>query len=255
MFSSGGNRGGRFRGNQNRGGFNGGNRKSFGGDKGQSPSSSRQLICCLGGGGFFKKQQQNDGGFHKKDKLSDNRKRKFDSDESDEGCSNCHRSLYNLFHSDEIVEKPKSILKTPRLDETAKSGKKVTMGETANNSSFQSKTPSTPHPIKGKASSGTTPNITKQQKEINFDDDSEESDSGESSGDEAPKAGKNSGHPLLKPMSFEDSDEAAEDDMESYEDMSGEDNTSDLEDEEDEGNLARLGKKLGIYIDVFIIIR
>ncbi|KAI6183278.1 hypothetical protein M3Y97_00472200 [Aphelenchoides bicaudatus] len=212
-----GDRGG-FRGG-NRGGFRGGNRGGFRGGRGSFDGGNNKE------GGFFKKQN---GHQPKKDfSFQENRKRKFGSDSDSE---------------DEIIEKPKSILKTPRLDDVTKSEKKKVTVNAANNS-FQAKTPSTPHPVKGKPSIGATPNL-KKAKEINFDDSDEE----ESSDDDevetpAKKAGgKPSLADLLAGSAEDDDSELEEDELESYEDFDGEsaDELEELEDEEDM-DLSKLG--------------
>lgn len=127
-----------------------------------------------------------------------------------------------------MVEKPKGILKTPNLD-LSKSEKKKVKVDSADNHSFQAKTPSTPHPVK--KGQTLTPHLKKPT--IDFDDDDEEEDEEDSDDATAPK---------LTEMEFEDSDEEGEDDdLESYEDLSGEDDLSDLEEMED-SELAALGK-------------
>lgn len=116
-------------------------------------------------------------------------------------------------------------MKTPKLDVQSAGKKKVKLDTTTDNS-FQAKTPATPHPTKkGKVNAGETPQGKKKQP-IDFDDDDDSDLDEEVNGvpqlEEMEFEGK--ANECTKILIFIDSD----DDLESYEDMSGEDGLSDL---------------------------
>jgi len=221
-FGRGGNRGSFGRGG---GGSRGGNR-SFGSDRGNrsfgSDGGDRKSLGNRGdrssfggsrgsggggrGRGFFKKGNdfQQGGGFRNgqgSKSFQEDRKRKYESESGSDG--------------DEITEKPKSILKTPRLDSNIDK-KKVTIKDGSLQTSFKAKTPATPH-VKGKPSI-STPRISK---EVDFND-SDDDDDDDVEGMEG-----------IEGMDFED--DSGDEDLESFEDM------DDMSDLEESGDLAHLG--------------